>query len=83
LVKPGGGMKRSAPAADAFGMLPHTANPTPAPEPAATPSLPEPKGDPLALLAVDANELAKAIWSGKGTDVSRLVTELLRDRPAA
>lgn len=43
----------------------------------------EPKGDPLSMLAVDANELARAIWSGQGTDVSRLVTDLLRGRDAA
>lgn len=43
----------------------------------------EPKHDPLGLLAVDANELARAIWSGQGTDVSRLVSDLLRGRDAA
>ena len=43
----------------------------------------EAKPDVLSLLAVDANALARAIWSGQGTDVSRLVQDLLRDRPAA
>ena len=76
-------MKRPLPAADACGMTHRADSPARAPEMEETPSLPEPKKDPLALLAVDANELAKAIWSGKGTDISRLVTELLRDRPAA
>jgi hypothetical protein len=43
----------------------------------------EAKLDPLSLLAVDANELARAIWSGQGSDVSRLVADLLKGRNAA
>lgn len=43
----------------------------------------EAKPDVLSNLAVDANELMRAIWSGQGTDLSRLVQDLLRDRPAA
>lgn len=43
----------------------------------------EPKPDPLAMLAIDANALRRAILSGLGTDVSALVSELLRERPAA
>lgn len=43
---------------------------------------PEVKPDPLAMLAVDANELIRAIGEGRGDDVSRLVTELLRSRAA-
>lgn len=42
----------------------------------------EPKPDALAALAVDANELARAVWSGRGLDVSRLVVDLLKDRAA-
>lgn len=44
---------------------------------------PEPKPDPLAGLAVDANALKQAIWSGRGDDVSRLVSDLLKSRDAA
>lgn len=44
---------------------------------------PEPKPDPLAGLAVDANALKQAIWSGQGHDVSRLVSDLLKSRDAA
>jgi hypothetical protein len=47
------------------------------------PELPEIKADPLSLIAVDANALAGAIWSGQGTDVSKLISDLLRERPAA
>ncbi|MCC5822753.1 MAG: hypothetical protein LAT64_14375 [Phycisphaerales bacterium] len=56
-----------------------TSNPLPlrtdAPEP-------EVKPDPLTMMAVDANELIRAIGEGRGEDVSRLVTELLRGRAA-
>ncbi len=44
---------------------------------------PEPKPDSLASLAIDANALARAIWSGQGDDVSRLVADLLKGRDAA
>lgn len=43
----------------------------------------EVKPDPLSLMAVDANALAQAIWSGQGQDVSRLIADLLKDRHAA
>ncbi|MFK7884893.1 MAG: hypothetical protein AB8F26_12005 [Phycisphaerales bacterium] len=43
----------------------------------------EPKADPLAAIAVDANALAGAMASGQGTDLSRLITDLLSGRPAA
>lgn len=43
----------------------------------------ETKPDPLASLAIDANALARAIWSGRGDDVSRLVADLLKGRDAA
>lgn len=43
----------------------------------------EAKPDTLASLAVDANALARAIWSGRGDDVSRLVADLLKGRDAA
>jgi len=43
----------------------------------------EPQADPLNGIAVDANALAGAIWSGQGTDVGKLIEDLLRDRPAA
>lgn len=65
----------------------HTPNPeadrltlTDAPE---TEAMQEPKADPLAGIAVDANALAGAIWSGQGTDVGKLVEDLLKSRPAA
>jgi hypothetical protein len=44
---------------------------------------PETKPDAWVLPAVDANALAHAIRSGRGHDVSRLVTDLLRSRDAA
>ena len=65
---------------------------TPSTEPADRPtqaearepaSMPEPKADPLAGIAVDANALAGAIWSGQGTDVSKLIEEMLRSDRAA
>jgi hypothetical protein len=44
---------------------------------------PESQPDAWVLPAVDANALAHAIRSGRGHDVSRLVTDLLRSRDAA
>lgn len=48
---------------------------------------PEPKparpADPLAAMAIDANALAGAIWSGQGTDVSKLIEDMLRSNRAA
>ncbi len=55
----------------------------PVTEPAHAATDTEPKPDSLASLAIDANELARAIWSGQGTDVSRLVADLLKGRDAA
>ena len=43
----------------------------------------ETKPDTLESLAIDANALARAIWSGRGDDVSRLVADLLKGRDAA
>ncbi|MEM9372048.1 MAG: hypothetical protein AAGA55_00250 [Planctomycetota bacterium] len=43
----------------------------------------ETKPDPLAAIAVDANALAGAMASGRGDDLGRLITDLLRERPAA
>lgn len=43
----------------------------------------EPKPDPLAGIAVDADRLAEAIRAGAGDDVSRLIADLLRAREAA
>lgn len=70
--------------------LTHTADQTNTPQPAVpgqnTPDVSaetEPKPDTLASLAVDANALARAIWSGRGDDVSRLVADLLKGRDAA
>lgn len=57
--------------------------PTPAVDPVDAGMEAEAKLDPLSLLAVDANELARAIWSGQGSDVSRLVADLLKGRTAA
>lgn len=59
----------------------HAETPTPEPPKALVPE-PEVKPDPLAMMAVDANELVRAIGEGRGEDVSRLVTELLRSRAA-
>ena len=61
------------------------ATPTPPTAPASPEATAETeaKPDSLASFAVDANALARAIWSGRGDDVSRLVADLLHGRDAA